>query len=245
MIRGLLYWSGGLLLTLLLMIPFYLLLPLYKKYPDLPHRYIGFWARLIVRVFYGSHIELSGQEHIEPGQQYIIVSNHRSYTDILFAHASVRLQFRWLAKTSLFRIPLFGSSMKVAGYIPVERTKYISASRSLEQVKEVLSKGRSVWIFPEGTRTPRDELGKFKRGAFLIAKETGSPLLPVVLVNTDLIFTRPYVIKPKSVKVEVLSPVTYSDFTGKGMSEREIMEACARYIRNKIQLQYNAHVTHH
>jgi 1-acyl-sn-glycerol-3-phosphate acyltransferase len=244
MIRGLLYWSVGLLLTVLLMVPFYLLLPLYRKYPDLPHRYIGFWARLLVRAFYGSRIELSGQEHIVPGQHYIIVSNHRSYTDILFAHASLRLQFRWLAKRSLFRIPLFGPSMKVAGYIPVERTKYISASRSLEQVKEVLRKGRSVWIFPEGTRTPGDELGKFKRGAFLIAKETGAPLLPVVLVNTDRIFTRPYVIKPKRVKVVVLAPVSYSDFKGRGMSEREIMDTCARYIKNRIQSQYNAHVTH-
>jgi len=243
MIRGLLYWSGGLLLTLLLALPFYLLVPLYGKYPDMPHLIISFWARLLVRVFYGSDIKVKGKENISPGQNYIIVSNHRSYTDILFAHASLPIQFRWLAKDSLFRIPLIGLAMKIAGYIAIERARYISASRSLETVKEVLRRGRSVWIFPEGTRTPKEELGRFKRGAFLIAQETGVPILPVVLVNTDKIFVRPCVIRPKTVKVIVLRPLSYSDFRKPGTSEREAMALLSVRIREKIQSQYNSHVT--
>jgi 1-acyl-sn-glycerol-3-phosphate acyltransferase len=242
MIRGILYWSLGPLFTLFLAIPFYLLLPLYRTRGDLPHRYIGVWARLLIRIFYGTDIELSGTEHITPGRNFIIVSNHRSYTDILFAHASLRLQFRWLAKSSLFRIPVFGTAMKIAGYIPVERKKYISASRSLDRVKETVRAGISVWIFPEGTRTPKNELGVFKRGAFLIARDTAVPLLPVVLVNTDRIFIRPFVIEPKTVKVMVLEPVLYSDFTRPDAGERQTLDACMRHVRDKIQSQYNAHV---
>lgn len=243
MIRGLLYWSGGLLLTLFLALPFYFLVPLYRKYPGMPHLMISFWARLLVRVFYGSEIKVEGEGNISPGQNYIIVSNHRSYTDILFAHASLPIQFRCLAKSSLFKIPIIGLAMKIAGYVAIERARFISASRSLETVKEVLRTGRSVWIFPEGTRTPKEELGRFKRGAFLIAQETDVPLLPVVLVNTDKIFVRPCVIRPKTIKVIVLEPLSYSNFRKPGTSGRQAIALLSDRIREKIQSQYNSHVT--
>lgn len=243
MIRGILYWSGGLLFTILIALCFYLLLPLYLVKSDLPHLVINFWAKVLVKVFYGAKLEVKGLENITEKQNYIIVSNHRSYTDILFAHAVLPLQFRWLAKSSLYKIPVIGLAMRIAGYVPVERTKYISASRSLQLIKDILNQGRSVWIFPEGTRTPKEELGKFKRGAFLLAKETKKPILPVILVNTDRIFERPYIIRRKTVNGIVLKPVYYSEFKTQGVSERTAMESLSQHLREKIQSHYNTHAT--
>ncbi|MBA7669648.1 hypothetical protein ES703_77780 [subsurface metagenome] len=241
MIRGILYWVGGIIFTIPCALYFYLMYPFFRRSPDLPHLIIRFWSRILVKIFYGAGIEVIGKENIEPAKNYIIVSNHRSYTDILFANAAIPLQFRWLSKSSLFKIPVFGLAMKIAGYVPIERTKYMSASRSLEKIKEVLNKEKSVWIFPEGTRTPQDEPGRFKRGAFLLAKETEKPLLPVVMVNTDKIFLKPFIIRPVCVQVIVLKPVYYSDFNKSQMSERVVMDQMSQHIRKIIRSNYNAY----
>ncbi len=243
MLRGIFYWTGGLVFTILVAFFLYPLLAFNRKYPDLPHVIIRFWSSVIVKLFYGTDIQLIGGEKIDHERNYIIVSNHRSYTDIIFSTAVIPLQFRWLAKRSLFKIPVFGGVMRFAGYIPIEREKFLSASRSLDRAKDVLEKGRSMWIFPEGTRTPEVELRRFKRGAFMLAKESEVPLLPVVLVNTDKIFLRPFIIKPTSVKVIVLDPVYYRDFRKNSIDERSAMEKLMNHMRQIIQSIYNSYAS--
>ena len=193
MIRGLLYWIAGLLLTLILAIFVFVCYPFLKKGSGLPHRVSRIWARIAFGFLCGVTLAVDGLEEIDSDRNYIIVSNHRSYTDIFTAAWSIPLDFRWLAKSSLFRIPVLGLAMKACGYIPVERKKSVSALKSLAETKKALLTGKSVWIFPEGTRTPETRLGNFKRGAFILAKETGIPLLPVVLVGTDRVFLKPIV----------------------------------------------------
>jgi len=244
MIRGLLYWIAGLLLTLVLSIVVFLLFPFLKKGSGLPHRISRVWARIAFGFLCGVKLAVTGLERIEPGCNYIIVSNHRSYTDIFTASWSIPLDFRWLAKSSLFRIPLLGLAMRLCGYIPVERERSVSALKSLDKTKDTLLKGKSVWIFPEGTRTPEKELGKFKRGAFILAKDTGIPLLPVVLANTDRVFLRPLVIRPRLVRVLVLPPVYYSDFSKSGTGgERETIQKLSAHIRGIIQTGYDSHAS--
>jgi 1-acyl-sn-glycerol-3-phosphate acyltransferase len=239
MIRGVIYWIFGTIFTVLVCVFFYLLIPFSLLNPNFPHLIINFWAKGLLNFFCGSGIEISGWENIDPSRNYIIVSNHRSHMDICLANASIGLQFRWLAKSSLFKIPGFGGAMKIAGYVSVERGKYISAIRSLNNVKRVLEEGKSVWIFPEGTRTPDDKLGRFKKGAFLLAKETGKPILPVILVNTDKIFYRTHIIKPQIVKVIICRPVYYKDFEKATGSEREVMDNMLQSVKNLIQDTYD------
>jgi 1-acyl-sn-glycerol-3-phosphate acyltransferase len=239
MIRGVLYWIFGTIFTVLVAFFFYLLYPFLRLYPDFPHLIVNFWARGLLNFFCGSGIEISGWENVDLSRNYIIVSNHRSHMDILLANAAVGLQFRWLSKSSLFKIPVFGWAMKIAGYVSVERGKYMSASRSLENVKKVLENGKSIWIFPEGTRTPQDKLRRFKRGAFLLAKETGKPVLPVILVHTDKIFYRTHIIKPQTVKVIICKPVYYEDFQNGKISEREVMGKMIQKVKDLIQEKYD------
>ena len=130
-------------------------------------------------------------------------------------------------------------AMKIAGYVPVERGKYMSGSRSLDNVKKVLEDGKSVWIFPEGTRTPKDKLGNFKKGAFLLAKETGKPILPVILTHTDEIFYRTHIIKRKTVKVIICKPVYYKDFKDSSLGERDEMLKMIQAVSGLIQDKFN------
>ncbi len=243
MIRGFLYWFVGGLITFVWAIFIFICYPFLHNRENFIHTNIHQWSKLLLKFLCGVSIEITGEEHVDPQGTYIIVSNHRSYTDILVGGAAMPLQFRWLAKESLFKIPLIGFAMRGAGYISIVRERSMAASKSLGKVAEVLKKGISVWIFPEGTRTPEERLRSFKRGAFVVAQQTGVPLLPVVLVHTDEIFQRPYVIKGTRTKFIVKKPVYYGDFRKKGTGDREALDRMMRSVRELIQTEYNANVT--
>jgi 1-acyl-sn-glycerol-3-phosphate acyltransferase len=243
MIRGILYWIFGLILTFILILFVFIIFPFIRQDSKIPHRVSRVWSKAAFGFLCGVRLEIEGKANIDLSSNYIIVSNHRSYTDIFTATWAVPLDFLWLAKRSLFRIPLLGLAMKVCGYIPIERERSISASRSLDLTQAALLKGKSVWIFPEGTRTPKEQLGRFKRGAFVLAKETGIPILPVVLVNTDKIFLRPLVIRPNLVKVIVYPSVSYSEFKDRRTTDRDAMNRLIEKIRDTIQTGYDSNVS--
>jgi 1-acyl-sn-glycerol-3-phosphate acyltransferase len=190
----------------------------------------------------GVRIEAEGLERIDRSRAYVIISNHRSYTDILVGNASIPVQFRWLSKKSLFKIPVIGLAMRGAGYIPIERERAVSASRSLGMSAETLKSGASVWIFPEGTRTPEKTLGRFKRGAFELARKAECPLLPVVFIGTDDIFERPLKITPRVVRVAVLDPLSFGD-VDEGLEERVRERLLMEKARDLMQRSYDARVS--
>ncbi len=127
---------------------------------------------------------MSGQENIRHGQTYVIVSNHMSLADILSLF-HLNLQFKWMAKESLFKVPFLGWSMTCMGYIPLKRGNYGSIRDTYEKAKDWLKKGVSVVIFPEGTRSPSGTLSAFKNGAFKLALETQIPILPVAIFGNE------------------------------------------------------------
>jgi len=241
MIRGLIYWIGGIIFTFIMFIVLLSVQPFISKKSKVPHKLTRFWANFLVKILCGVKYDVEGLENIIPDETYVIVSNHRSFMDILIASAVFPYPFLWLAKDSLFRIPIIGQAMKILGYIPVEREKYISAHRSLMVVKEALEEGSSVWIFPEGTRTPKEVLGRFKRGAFIIAKETNRPLLPVTFYGTDKIFITPLRVRKNRVIVRIEKPIYISDFVadGKEIKEKDIVSALSERVRKILQDTYN------
>jgi 1-acyl-sn-glycerol-3-phosphate acyltransferase len=243
MIRGLLYWVLGCIITFLWSFVAFGGYFVSRRGQEFLLKNIQIWSRFLLRFLCGVRFEVEGLEFIEKDRAYIIISNHRSYTDILVGNGFSPIQFRWLAKKSLFRIPIIGLAMRFAGYVPIVRERAMSASRALDRTAEVLKEGVSVWIFPEGTRTPEDKLRRFKRGAFELCRETGAPLLPVVLVNTDRIFETPLVIRPQRVKVVVLKPVTFSDFKKGGVGEREAVAQLMEAVRDTMQGTYDARVS--
>jgi 1-acyl-sn-glycerol-3-phosphate acyltransferase len=240
MIRGLVYWFVGSLASLLWGVMLFLAAPFTRRREHMFHVGVGLWATFLLRVLCGVHIDVRGLDNLESGRNYVIVSNHRSYTDILVGNAALPIQFRWLAKKSLFKIPIIGWSMFCAGYIPVVRERAIAASQSLQKTAGVLRSGVSVWIFPEGTRTPEQKLGNFKRGAFRLARQTGTPLLPVVFTGTDDIFVKPCRIRSGQVRVDVLEPIDPQLFEKDGISERVVEQRLQEATRETIQRSYDA-----
>jgi 1-acyl-sn-glycerol-3-phosphate acyltransferase len=149
----------------------------------------------------------------DPRRPYVVVANHESFVDILLI-SHLPWEMKWLSKATFFKFPLIGWMMRMAGDVKLIRGKRESIAAAMEACKDRLGKNVSVMIFPEGTRTRDGKLQEFKDGAFRLAIETGSPVLPLVvhgaytaLVSGDWRFG------VSDAEVRVLPPVETSGLT--------------------------------
>jgi len=140
---------------------------------------IRFWCRTWI-LMAGAKLTIEGQEHVDSNSSYVVVANHLSTLDIMAAFLAIRLPIRFLAKTELFKIPLFAQGMRVVGMVEVDREARGAVHATVNrQAKELIAKKRSLIIYPEGTR-PRDGVMKrFKKGAFTMAIASQLPVLPM------------------------------------------------------------------
>lgn len=147
-------------------------------------RIIHLWSRAWLSLS-GTDLEIEGQEHIDPRQSYVVVSNHISTLDIMACFLAVRIPIRYLAKKELFRVPLLAQAMRAVGVIEVDRSAHAAIhSQVNRQAKELIEKKRSLIIYPEGTR-PRDGVMRpFKKGAFTMAIASQLPILPISIHGT-------------------------------------------------------------
>lgn len=125
----------------------------------------------------------SGTMITDPRHPYVVVSNHESFVD-MFLLSHLKWEMKYLAKKDFFQYPLAGWMLRLAGDIRLVRGNKDSIVNAMEQCKDRLAKKTCVMIFPEGTRTRSGELGAFKDGAFRLAIETQTPVLPVVVHGT-------------------------------------------------------------
>lgn len=137
------------------------------------------WARLSLALA-GASVNIRGIEHIPDGPA-IFMSNHQSNFDILSLLATLPRQIHWIAKKELFEIPVFGPSMLRGGYIPLDRSDGRKALKSMDNAARIIRDGKSVVMFPEGTRSRDTRLLPFKRGGFMLALKAGVPVVPVTI----------------------------------------------------------------
>ena len=142
-------------------------------------RHARLWARLSLGLA-GVRVTISGAENI-PDKPVIFMSNHQSSFDILALLAAMPRQIHWIAKKELFEIPFFGPSMKRGGYIPLDRGDGRKALQSMDEAAAAIRQGKSVVMFPEGTRTEDGSLLPFKRGGFILARKAAVPVIPVTI----------------------------------------------------------------
>jgi len=227
--------TAAIIVWIVLLTVFFGILAIFASFIDmkgrLPHKVAGIWARSILAA---SPIEVTvkGLSNIDPDKSYVYMSNHQSNYDIPILLGHLPVQFRWLAKIELFRIPLFGYAMKRAGYICIDRSNQKSAFESLKKAAEIIRSGVSVMIFPEGTRSRDGKIGSFKKGGFVLAVESGVPILPIIIRGTYSVMSRNrLLIKPGKVTLEILRPVETSGFT------KETKDNLMEKIRN-IMCEY-------
>jgi 1-acyl-sn-glycerol-3-phosphate acyltransferase len=142
------------------------------------------WARGLLLVS-GVKVRVEGLEKIAPEASYVFVSNHLSYMDTPVVLANIPVQFRFLAKSGLFQIPLLGTHLARAGHIPVPRGDARAAVKTMTTAAQLIrERGISLLIFPEGGRSHDGELASFQEGAAYIAIRACVPLVPIALKGT-------------------------------------------------------------
>jgi len=182
-------------------------LSLFDSSGNIPHRIARLWGKIPLRTT-GTKVSVQGRENIDPQKSYILVSNHQSTFDIFALLGYLPIQFRWIAKAELFRLPFLGWAMSRIGYIPIERGSPKKAYRSMLQAAEKVKEGVSVIIFPEGTRSPDGNLQPFKKGVFLIALKSQAPILPIAIRGTGKIMPKgDWRIYPGNVQIIVGPPI--------------------------------------
>lgn len=126
-----------------------------------------------------TRVEIEGLENVNALRPQVFVANHSGLHDILSLAAFLPIQFRWIAKKSLFRVPFMGWHMRRSGYIAVDRDNPREAARSIIEAAKEIQSGINAIAFPEGTRSKTGKLAKFQSGAFSLALRTGVPLVPI------------------------------------------------------------------
>jgi 1-acyl-sn-glycerol-3-phosphate acyltransferase len=200
---------------------------------DTVHKVGRIWAKCILAIS-DIKVTVKGLSNLKPGRSYIYMPNHMSNFDIPVLQAHLPVQFRWLAKAELYKIPIFGHAMKSAGYISIDRSDRRSAIESLNQAANIIRHGVSVIIFPEGTRSRNHNIQPFKKGGFFLAVDSGVSIVPIIIHGTDQIMpTKKITIKPGNVILEITKPITSSNYT------RKTKDNLMKKVRNIILESYD------
>ena len=147
------------------------------------HRFACVWASFYIWTMPIWSVEVIGREKIRHDNTYMVVSNHQSMMDILLGYR-LFFHFKWVAKAELFMVPFIGWNMLLNRYVFVKRGDRKSILEMMKASEAHLRKGSSVYIYPEGTRSETGEVGKFKSGAFSLAKRVGVPILPIAITGS-------------------------------------------------------------
>jgi 1-acyl-sn-glycerol-3-phosphate acyltransferase len=218
-VRSGIVWAMVLVLTVLFGVPaiFAALVP---PRGDWFLRFARGWARSIL-VVAGISVRALHAEKAQPGRSVVVVANHESFCDILVLLATLPIQVRFLAKRSVFRVPVLGWSIAAAGFVPVDRGDRSRGAATVEAALQRLKGGRSLVIFPEETRTRDGSLLPFKRGAAHIALKSGLPVLPIGIAGSFRVLPRSsWEIRPGPVVVSVGDA---RDVAGRSLRERDAL----------------------
>jgi len=174
---------------------------------------IRVWARALLAAA-GIELRVEGLERVDPKQRYVLVANHSSYFDIPCVFAAIPQPIRFMAKVSLFKIPIFGWSLARAGFIPIDRKNRRTAVKSFDLAVERIRKGNTVVVFPEEGRSRERTMRPFQRGGFLLALRSELPILPLAIDGTyDVHRAGAKWITPGPVTIRVGTPIPTAGLT--------------------------------
>lgn len=152
-------------------------------------------------------VDVVNRKLVDKKQSYVVVSNHQSGVDIFILYGWLGIDFKWIMKQELRKVPGLGIACEKLDHIFIDRSSIKKAFQSLKDAENILVNGTSVVVFPEGTRSGKNEMISFKRGAFKIAFDLQLPILPVTIVNSHNIYKEKWDIVPGKAKLVFHEPI--------------------------------------
>ena len=184
------------------------------------------WSWLILKTT-GVQVEVEGLAQLDPSRSYIFAANHQSIYDIPILFASIPFQLRILAKQSLGRIPFMGWHLHRTGHVLVDRSK--PGAGVVKKMAKLVEEGHSLIVFPEGTRSTDGTVARLKAGSFVIALQSGLPVVPISVVGSrHVMFRGDLMVRPGRVRVIVHPPVET------GSVPKEAVREFTTTIREKV-----------
>ncbi len=184
------------------------------------------WARLLLGAA-GVKVTSEGVEHVSLAEAQIVVANHQSWFDILAIFIVLPVEVRFVAKKELFALPFFGSVLRALGHVRIDRTNLKQAIGAYEvAAKYIAERKLSVLVFPEGTRSLTGALQPFKAGPFVLAIQSGAPVVPAYVAGTFGILPKGSIrVRPHAVHVLIGAPIVTQGLT---LENREALRDRAR-----------------
>lgn len=211
-------FSWAILLTLILFLPI-VVAALTGKRGDAAFHGTQVYAWCMLKVC-GIRLQVSGLQHIQPGQRYVILSNHASYFDPPALVLALGLQYRWVIKKELRKIPLFGLALETSRNLFIDRSRGSDALESIKKGVAQLPDGTGILMFPEGTRSWDGQLLPFKKGGFVIARDGRLPILPVTIRGShDRLPKGQAAFSPGVIEIVIHPPIETADRTLDSLKE--------------------------
>ena len=192
------------------------------------------WGAKVWLASCGADVRVTGLENLEPSRSYVFVSNHRSYLDTasLFFFTGKRMGL--VAKKELLKVPVLGQGMGFVNIIAIDRSNPEKAAQSMAKARSVLERGFSFGVFVEGTRAMPGELLPFKKGAFHLAVQTATDIVPVAIRNTDRMMGKKAGAAYRgTVEMTILPPISVAGYQI-GDSVTELLLAARTAIADKL-----------
>ena len=194
------------------------------------HACARFWARLILWTS-GIRLRVAGLANIKPDTPYVLCVNHQSHMDTPIVLAALPFQFRFTPKKQLFRYPFLGWHLRRSGHVPIDRENPHAAIKSLRDAADAIRRGTSVLVFPEGGTSRDGNINPFKRGAFMLAAESGAAVVPVTIRGSRAVL----VPKTYHVRSGVVEVIVGESIGSQGVSTSEL----ANRVREQIVTTFN------
>lgn len=201
----------AMVLASIIVTPFFLLVWLFTFWWDRRrfalHYMTTFWAWLYQFLIPFWKLEQEGRKKIPLNRPVILISNHRSMVDIL-ALSKLRRPFKWTSKSENFKMPFVGMCLTLTRSIPINRESLRSGAKFIAMAEIEIKRGSSIMLFPEGTRSKTGTMRIFKEGAFLLAKRTGCPIIPVVHTGSENTFPgNSWIMGKAHIRIRVLDEI--------------------------------------
>ncbi len=176
----------------------------------------------------GMDLVVRGEHNLWRQRPAVFIFNHQSKVDFILVTMLMRRDIAGVGKKELGKTPVIGPIVEFGGTVLIDRSQSSDAIEAMRPLVDVMQNdGKSVSIFPEGTRSSSNKLGRFKKGAFHLAMQAGVPLVPVVIHNAgDIASKGDFIMRSGTVEVDVLDPIDTSDW------EPETIDEHVAYVRN-------------
>jgi 1-acyl-sn-glycerol-3-phosphate acyltransferase len=220
------WFAGGLYFILLLFLCLLLSFVIPQQTLD---PFIKMSLKFLFRILFVK-VRSEGEEVVVKNATYLFMSNHQSMFDIPSLAAYIPTFVRGVEALPHFKWPVYGWVIRRLGNIPIDRKNFHASIKSLKITGDVLKKGRSMVILPEGHRTLDGNLGPFKKLPFRLAKQVHVPVIPVGLSGLfQLKHKGSWLIRPRSITIKFGKPITQEEIRAHSVEELR------DYVRDKIQ----------